>query len=194
MQEERVVGYMDEKIVPLKMEMKSQAPMSLENGYYISGKLEKFILTEIFEEKVSVFLPESFVDMPEQIKAFKYPSQSRPEVIKMNLDINVNFTFNLMKNLDHLTGKEAAENFCMVLSRTNPAISFSEMQTIKTKQEIKLFCFDFTSFAIDQNLYNKMCMGVTGENLFHAAFNCPEPERCEWEKAVEDVFVNLVFQ
>ena len=35
-------GYIDEKIIPMKLETDNSISMSLEDGYYISGKLETF--------------------------------------------------------------------------------------------------------------------------------------------------------
>lgn len=54
----------DEKIRSTMMKTKENIQMSLPDGYYINGKLEKFNRVGLFEDTFFVFLLSSFVDMP----------------------------------------------------------------------------------------------------------------------------------
>lgn len=183
--------YIDEKIIPLKMEQKELIPMSLETGYYINGILEKFIRTELFEEKLTAILPASFVDMPMQIRELKYPSSARPQRIKTNLEGNVNFAFSILDNPGSLSGKEAANNFRMVLSRTNPAMNFYEFVTEDTQEGMEVTCFDFTSFGMDDQIYHQMCLAADKGKIIQGVFCCPERSRYDWKDAAKEVFLNL---
>lgn len=184
--------YTDEKIIPIKMEQKEQQiQMSLENGYYINEKLEKFVKTELFDKQVSVFLPESFVDMPEQISELKYPSTSRPQIIKSNLECNVNFLFNILDNPDGLTGREVANNFQLILAKTNPSMRNHEFTTEKAQNRLEITFFDFTSYGVDEQIYNFMCLAASGGKIIQGVFNCPERGRSDWKDAVKEVFLNL---
>jgi len=92
------MDYIDKKIIPIKKEQEIQGiEMSVKNGYIINGTVETFVRTELFEQQLAVYLPESFVDMPELIMNLKYPSTSRPKIIKTNLECNVNFLFKYFK-------------------------------------------------------------------------------------------------
>ncbi|RKW31447.1 MAG: hypothetical protein D8H95_52175, partial [Lachnospiraceae bacterium] len=66
--------YIDEKIIPMKLETDNSISMSLEDGYYISGKLETFTKALYFNDAASIYTPFSFIDMPDEIKEIKYPT------------------------------------------------------------------------------------------------------------------------
>lgn len=55
-------------------------PVKIGNRYY------EFEETEFFEEKLKMYIPKDFEDMPMDARKFKYPSESRPEIIKSNED------------------------------------------------------------------------------------------------------------
>jgi len=50
-------GYIDEKIIPMKLETDNSISMSLEDGYYISGKLETFTKALYFNDAASIYTP-----------------------------------------------------------------------------------------------------------------------------------------
>lgn len=167
--------YADEKITSLKMEQREQqTPMSLDDGYYINGQLEKFKKAELFDKQVIVFLPESFVDMPEQISILKYPYLSRPQIIKTNLACNVNFLFNRLDNPGGLNGREVAGSFAMTLTRTNPSIKISKLTTEITQKGLEPTFFDYTSYGVDAQIYNLVCLAASGSMIIQGTFNCPE--------------------
>ena len=91
-------NHIDEKIIPMKLEMDNSISMSLEDGYYISGKLETFTKAIYFNDSVSIYTPSSFIDMPDEIKEIKYPTSFRPEIIKTNLAGDINFSVNVKLN------------------------------------------------------------------------------------------------
>lgn len=184
--------YLDEKILPLIMRQKEQqVHMSLEDGYYINGKLEKFVKTELFDKKISLFLPESFVDMPEQISDLKYPSSFRPQIIKTNLECSVNFLFNILENPHGLDHMAVANSFQMILEKTNPALKIHESATEKIAGKIEAVCFDFTNFGVDEQIYNYMCFIKTGGSIIQAVFNCPVPHRFQWIPIAKEVFLAM---
>ena len=88
-------GYIDEKIIPMKLETDNNISMSLEDGHYISGKLENFTKALYFNDSVSIYTPLSFIDMPDEIKEIKYPTKFRPEIIKTNLAGDINLSLSL---------------------------------------------------------------------------------------------------
>lgn len=182
----------DEKIISLKMEQKEQqTQMSLDDGYYINGTLEKFIRTELFDKQVIAFLPESFVDMPEQIRVLKYPSDFRPQIIKTDLACRVNFLFNILDNSGGLTGREAAGSFFITLKKTNPSIKISKLTTEITQIGMEIASFDFISYGVDAQIYNMVCLVVSGNKIIQCTFNCPEQSQSDWREAVKDVFLHL---
>ena len=77
--------YIDEKIIPIKVSNTDESHQSLEEGYYISGRLETFSKEKYFEGLISVYIPNSFINMPDEVKEIKYPTNFRPDIIKANL-------------------------------------------------------------------------------------------------------------
>lgn len=69
----------------------SQAAVDLSNACYVD---EGF---SIFYGKVSILLPEGFIDMPSEIARIKYPSEQRSQEIMTSDDGTVNFTFSLFE-------------------------------------------------------------------------------------------------
>lgn len=183
--------HMDERVIPLKMELQENVPMSLTEGYYIDGKLETFTKADIFEEQFRVYIPDSFVDMPAQVKELKYTSSFRPKVIKTNLDCSVNFAYSILDNPDNLTGEDAAKSFRAVLAQTNPAITFKSFFTERTRGDLEVSCFEFISFGLDDHIYNLICLISFHGHLLQGIFNCLERDMYDWEKAAKEVFINI---
>ena len=64
-------NYIDEKIIPLKLEYCGNEDMSLKEGYFIDGKLEIFIKASYFNDVISIYTPSSFIDMPKEIREIR---------------------------------------------------------------------------------------------------------------------------
>ncbi len=95
-----------------------------EQGIYIGEEYFKFQSVHIFDN-VSIYLPESFIEMPDKIRKMKYPSDNRPDVIKTNLNTNINFAFNWLENLNCINqGEELSGQIKDVLIKTNPSFVF----------------------------------------------------------------------
>lgn len=182
---------LDKRIVSMKMEMKEHELMSLHDGYYVDGELITFSKTKLFDDRISVYLPDSFVDMPIQVIQLKYPSLMRPQIIRTNLMTNVNFTFSLLENPEFITSADSIHGFRNVLSRTNPAICASDCKNELTSNNIELSYFDFISFGLDEHIYNFSCMMSASEKLLQGSFNCLEREMRDWKILAKDVFLNL---
>ena len=69
---------------------------SIDEGLYINNELIHFNKTLLFNDRVSVMLPENFVPMLPEIAEVKYFSGKRPDEIYTSLDMSVNFTYNIM--------------------------------------------------------------------------------------------------
>ena len=53
-------------------------PVKINNDFY------EFEEAEFFGGELKLYIPNTFIDMPEEARRFKYPSESRPEIIKCN--------------------------------------------------------------------------------------------------------------
>lgn len=183
--------YIDEKIIPMKLETDNSISMSLEDGYYISGKLETFTKALYFNDSVSIYSPSSFIDMPDEIKEIKYPTNFRPEIIKTNLAGDINLSLSLLEEGKDADIETLLSDLKSLLSKAHKGIRFLEAKKLNKEGFVEINCFDFILPGIDEKIYHMMGMGKTDRQIIQLIFNCMEPDANSWKKAVIDIFENI---
>jgi len=184
-------GYIDEKIIPMKLETDNNISMSLEDGHYISGKLENLTKALYFNDSVSIYTPSSFIDMPDEIKEIKYPTSFRPEIIKTNLAGDINLSLSLLEEGKDADIETLQIDFRSLLSKAHKGIKFLEAKKLNKEGFVEMNCFDFILPGIDEKIYHMMGMGKTDRQIIQVIFNCREPDANAWKKAVIDIFENI---
>ncbi len=61
-------NYYDKQIIPLKVRNSEAEAMSLDTGYYIEGRFETFSKEQYFDDLLSIYIPESFIDLPKKAR------------------------------------------------------------------------------------------------------------------------------
>ena len=186
-----VENYYDEQIIPLKVRSSEAEAMSLDTGYYIEGRLETFSKEQYFDDLLSIYIPESFIDMPDEIKEIKYPTNFRPEIIKTNLAGDVNLSISLLKVSEDTEVKTLVTDFKSLLSKAHNGIKFLEYDELEKEGCVKMYCFDFIIPGIDERIYHKTGLGKIGRETVQVMFNCREPLLWTWKKAVNDILQNI---
>lgn len=182
----------DRKIISIKEgERDHQLRKSLKEGYYIDGKLETFIKTELFDRRVIVYLPKSFIDLPQHIREYNYPPSADPLIIKTNLDYDVNFTFQLMQNPSNLAARDLASEYRLVYGKLDSSKKLSEIYTEQGETGPELTLFAFHDYGADKANSQFVCFAAGEGIVLQITFNCPERSFSEWEKAVREVFRQL---
>lgn len=162
--------YMDEEII--KLRNKNKKIYDLQNGVHIKGEFIEFELCKLFEDRMQIFLPKTFVDMPEKIAKMKYPSQQRPQVIKTDLLGSTNFSFSLFnQKVKNEELHEVAKTFEVIIKKANPANVFYGRNT-ENFGNLRLSWFDFKGYAMDHQIYYIYYVTSIGGNLLHGIFNC----------------------
>lgn len=116
------MDYLDEEVMQFRKSAKKSKYNSLETGMYIKDELVHFKEVRVLNDKVSLMLSDAFVDMPLEIAKIKYPSEQRPQVIKMNDDASVNFTFSLYDTpFSERQIESALSQFQRIILKVNPA-------------------------------------------------------------------------
>ena len=184
-------GYIDEKIIPMKLETDNNIFMFLEDGHYISGKLETFTKALYFNDSVSIYTPSSFIDMPDEIKEIKYPTSFRPEIIKTNLAGDINLSLSLLEEGKDADVETLQSDLRSLLSKAHKGIKFLEAKKLNKEGFVEMNCFDFILPGIDEKIYHMMGMGKTDRQIIQVIFNCMEPDANSWKKAVIDIFENI---
>ena len=185
-------NYYDKQIIPLKVRSSEAEAMSLDTGYYIEGRLETFSKEQYFDNLLSIYIPESFIDMPDEIKEIKYPTNFRPEIIKTNLAGDVNISISLIKVSEDTEVKTLVTDFKNLLSKAHNGIKFLEYNELEKEGCVKMYCFDFIIPGIDERIYHKTGLGKIGRETVQVMFNCREPLSWTWKKAVNDILQNII--
>ena len=185
-------NYYDKQIIPLKVRSSEAEAMSLDTGYYIEGRLETFSKEQYFDKLLSIYIPESFIDMPDEIKEIKYPTNFRPEIIKTNLAGDVNLSISLLKVSEDTEVKTLVTDFKSLLSKAHNGIKFLEYDELEKEGCVKMYCFDFIIPGIDERIYHKTGLGKIGRETVQVMFNCREPLSWTWKKAVNDILQNII--
>ena len=186
-----VENYYDKQIIPLKVRSSEAEAMSLDTGYYIEGRLETFSKEQYFDDLLSIYIPESFIDMPDEIKEIKYPTNFRPEIIKTNLAGDVNLSISLLKVSEDTEVKTLVTDFKSLLSKAHNGIKFLTYDELEKEGCVKMYCFDFIIPGIDERIYHKTGLGKIGRETVQVMFNCREPLSWTWKKAVNDILQNI---
>ena len=185
-------NYYDKQIIPLKVRNSEAEAMSLDKVYYIEGRLETFSKEKYFDDLLSIYIPESFIDLPDEIKEVKYPTNFRPEVIKTNLAGDVNLSISLLKVSEDTEVKTLVTDFKSLLSKAHNGIKFLEYDELEKEGCVKMYCFDFIIPGIDERIYHKTGLGKIGRETVQVMFNCREPLSWTWKKAVNDILQNII--
>lgn len=181
--------YEDEKIMEMKKLVRKRICNIAEGGLYTGNEHLMFKEYEIFDRRIGVLLPEKFVDMPEEVKEFKYPKIGRPQIIKTNLDVSTNFSFNLFEEtVDLEQARSLAIDFKLAIKKLNPAaVFYDEISEVNT-YGLTVNMFDFKGYGLDEQIYNIVCVIALSKGILHGIFNCPNNYMDDWKNAAYQVF------
>ncbi|MDR2132738.1 MAG: hypothetical protein LBP30_05255 [Clostridiales Family XIII bacterium] len=145
----------------------------------------EFEQTGIMDDKVKIFLPAGFSDMPEDAAKIKYPSSDRPKIIKSNDRGDVNFTFDTLDcPLDDDSVADLTDTMKNTMKRLNPSYRFFGTGKLETPNEKVLGFMEFKSTAIDDFLYNVMFFAPLEGRALMGNFCCPYGAGADWKPVV----------
>ena len=172
----------DEKILDfINAAEKAEARKDICSGpVKIGDRYYEFEETEFFDEKLKMYIPKDFEDMPQDARKLKYPSESRPEIIKSNDEGSIAVTFKIIDSpLDEEHVEELKNGMKVIIKKTNPANVFYEDGVLEVDSK-NIGFFEFKSYAIDDSLYNIMFfLEFEGKTLM-GTFSCKYKDCEEW--------------
>ena len=179
----------DEKILDFINEMeKREAKKDIKSGpVKIGNRYYEFEERDFFEERLKMYTPKDFQDMPLEARKFKYPSESRPEIIKCNEDGSIAITLNIIDSpLDEERVEELKDGMKMIIKKTNPANVFYEDGVIEVNSK-NIGFFEFKSSAIDDFIYNLMFFLEFEEKTLMGTFSCLYKDYRDWRDVIFQV-------
>ena len=186
------MAYEDEKIIAMLNQAKTNKKLNIQNEVNICGVLYTFASKELFEGAFSIAMPESFVEMPSETAAEKYPSVDRPQLIFSNEDGTINLTFSYT---EYAIQPDEVENsikgFKLVIKRMFPANTFYDLKC-EPLNEAKLGYFDYRSYALDDDLYNIIfATGIDGRLLI-GTFSCLFTHKKYWQPLAQQMMQSIL--
>lgn len=172
----------DEKILDFLNEVeKREARKDICNGpIKINERYYEFEETNFFDGKLKIYIPKDFEDMPLEARKLKYPSESRPEIIKSNDDGSMCITLNIINSkLDEEHVEEVKDLMKNFIRKINPANIFYKDGLLEVNSKNVGF-FEFKSYAVDDSLYNISFFLEFESKTFMGTFSCPYNECKEW--------------
>lgn len=183
----------DKEIINARRELERLQHTTLETGIYVEDELITFSRTVLPDTGISLYLPESFILMPDMVRDVKYPSKNAPDFIITSLDGTVNFGFNILRVLlEEGDTKTMSGQFQNALHNVNPAIKVKNQESgMATAGGNELSWFDFKGYALDGQNYNRMYIVRMRKTTLHGIFNCPMQFKEAWSDIVEKCFMSI---
>lgn len=185
--------YIDEEILEARRELELMKHNTLETGIYVEDELITFTRITLPDTKISIFLPEQFIVMPDMVKDMKYPSKNAPDLVVTSLDSKVNFGFNILPVLMEAGDtEELSRQFQNAIHNVNPSIRIKNQTSGETmEQGNEMSWFDFKGYTLDELNYNRMYLVRMRKTVLHGVFNCPMRVKEQWETIVEKCFLSI---
>jgi hypothetical protein len=143
----------------------------------------------LYNNKFSVMLPNSYKDLPKSMAKIKYPMENRPAVIKTNNSTSVNFGFAYYnQEFTEEQVESAANGLKTGLGRITAGARFFETEILKTEAGVKFSCFGFYSKALDAEMYQVFAFIPVHRKFLHVTFNAPSKLMRTWQPVVYQVF------
>ena len=150
--------------------------------------------TVILNGKVNVKIPAGFHDMEDQYIKIKYPLENRPQVIKCNDNMQIDFKYSLME-ID--TGQSVILYLIEEIKKTvlNSNSSFKKIDDYIYYDEnnYPIAGFSFSNEVLDGIAYNVIFLRQFGKYIINASMGCPYETRDENMKYMEESIKTMKF-
>lgn len=179
----------DEQFIKEANKYKKETRGSIYTEIIIQGEVVPFEKQRYFEEKVEVYLPQKFVDLPEAIRKVKYPGEGRPQIIKTTpaggLDIGLNLL--PLEGTDAMT-KELGEQMYGFTKTLRAGSMFFEQKCEKNPRTgLDVYWYDFISKGIDGDIYNFLANTAVAGQQISIVCNCEASLKPIWQPVFLEV-------
>lgn len=191
------MDFMDRKIIDMRQDAIKQEYKSIHDPYvFIAGQRYSFIENKIFDEKISIYLPEDFIDMPQVFAKRKFPLENRPKIIKTNIETSINFGFNWYENEETITALEIPKivlNIRQLFMKVSPHYNYFDykVQHQNDNKSILIGWFDYTSPTIYTPVYSFQGFMPIDKKIFHIFFTCEDTIYEHWKPIVLQIIQTI---
>lgn len=178
------MDFYDEILIKARREAKKERYNSLETGMYAGEELITFQKRQLFDNRCSIYLPESFTEMQSEWKKIKYPYENRPQIIFMDESGSVNLAFSLLKpDIEPIDLSETRDSFMIVLKKMNSSNVFLDKGDVEAMNVSCAWC-EMRGQNLDGSIYNLIFLCEINHKLLLGNFSCLNEERTNWKGIV----------
>lgn len=185
--------YYDEELLETKWQMEKQKHLTVETGIYAGDELILFENMDIPCTSVSMYLPTSFMVLPEKMKEVKYPSRNGPNFIACNWNAAVSFAF---KQLNMQVGKGRTKELGLqsqqILKNVNPSIRIRQQEAWETDAGNESYWFEYNGYQTDGQSYNQVCLIRLRQHLLYTTFSCLKEDKDNWKNIAKLLFQTVI--
>lgn len=179
----------EEKVLELREERKKNKYNSIETGFYVQGEIMLFIRKSFYDNKWSMFIPNTFINMPRELAKIKYPGEQRPQLIYTNLGLDNNLCMTMYhKNFNY-------NELEIYINKLRKFIVYADqsIQLLKYGELQKGYWFDFRSKGLDEPIYNLIFITKIKDELLQINFNCLFRNMNEWQRIIIQMLESILF-
>ena len=183
--------YLDEMIIRRRRELEKSRHSCIQSGIYAGEEFITFSETELFDGTVKIFLPETFTDMPDEIRNVKYSGTNSPSVIKMKEGGEIAFSFQMIeKSIDDSNLEEMLKKFQGILKKSQPTSILLD-KGIEERNHKGIAWMDYKGYGIDQPLYQQLFIVPVREKMMLGMFHCPFDKSDAWKPVVKEIIKTI---
>jgi hypothetical protein len=164
-------------------------------GIPVGQYMYSFTRREFYNGKISMVIPEEFVDLPPEKAKIKYPSENRAELILSSPDEDTDITFSI---IDTFTNEcnlgEYAGSFRAVIKRLHPTAVLSSVQKVKIASGKGVFFFTYELATLERIILGYTFMFDVGGKLLYGGFSCPIEQKMEWKILFPQILKSVIIK
>ncbi len=175
--------YGDESFITFLRIGREDADMDIKKGEILAaGKILSFREREIIKDMFWMWLPDGFGPLSKELARLKYPNERRPDIIYTNTETTVNITFSHKPDkLDEGQEEEIRDCMAGIVMRLHPETLITEKDVAEAGGH-RMAWFDFTTPALDTDIYNLMFFTSLKGRLLMGGFNCFDSDQEDWKE------------
>ncbi|VBB07143.1 Hypothetical protein LUCI_2387 [Lucifera butyrica] len=186
--------YVDEKIRHIVNQLEEQEEInsqSIYEGVIVNDEKYEFAEQSFFDDRLKIYIPTVFEDMPAEWARLKYPSEDRPQVIKTDQTGEINITLSYISNdIDEEAIPEIKDLVKMLLRKQNPSYLFVGEGVENVAEKTAAF-MEFKSPTMGEPLYQYRFFLEMERSVIMGIFSCPFAVYKAWQPIARQIMQSV---
>lgn len=180
-------GFADEKVITLrKLYQQMNRSYDFKKEIAIHDEYYRFLPQRLLNNSVEIMLPESFIDMSENIRDKKYLSLDSRAEVKTSLRFTENFIFQMEEKADDDLDATAKMIFDTINTNLPQTVFYDGGKSV-TDENLSILWQEYKSFASDGEIYNFMFLFASSSHIFISTFNSIFTDYSDWKPCLLEI-------